>query len=277
MRTGTQPAVSLARRSLSGLLLGALLGCDAVATPAAPSRTGIVLLHGIGGDGNSMKELAGHLRTAGFRVATPDLPFGGPAAFSQPVDAGVRTVQGELERLRREGATRLVLAGFSLGGFFAALVAGRTPVDALVAIAPNGGSDMKPLDDEVARAKQLIAQGRGQQPTLMKDSDVVSPARWDLPAATPAAYVTWFERDGVMNWRRVWSALRPGMPVLLVVPTRDLANLRKVKRETWEMLPPNPANRLYEPRSDHVGAPMASAAEMVRWLRDTLEPGTGAR
>ncbi|WBY01899.1 alpha/beta fold hydrolase [Ramlibacter tataouinensis] len=270
----------MSRRTLTALLLSSLFG-RARAAPAQPPaaagpahRIGIVLLHGIGADGQSMAPLAARLRDAGWRVRTPDLPYGGPRAFSQPVAAAERIVQDALDALRREGATRLVLAGFSLGGFFAAHMAGRLPVDALVAIAPNGGADMKPLDDQLAKARGLVAAGRGNEPTLLQDSDVVSPARYDLPQAVPSAYVSWFDPDGAMNWQAVWRRLRPGTPVLLVVPTRDLANLRKVRRELWQGLPPHPANRLYEPRADHLGAPMASAEEAVRWIRETVEAGS---
>ncbi|WP_332815823.1 alpha/beta hydrolase [Ramlibacter sp.] len=265
------------RRTLTALLLSGLFG-RAPAVPAQPTavadpahRIGIVLLHGIGATGESMAALAARLRQPGWRVLTPDLPYGGPRAFSRPVAAAERTVQDALESLRRDGATRLVVAGFSLGGFFAAHMAGRVPVDALVAIAPNGGSDMKPLADQLARARERIAAGRGDEPMVLQDSDVVSPARYDLPHAVPSAYVSWFDPEGAMNWRAVWRRLRPGTPVLLAVPTRDLANLRKVKRELWEGLPPHPANRLYEPRADHLGAPMACADEAVRWIRATVE------
>lgn len=273
----TQEPVDTPRRSLAALLLSGLFG-RAAAVPAQPPaiaapvhRVGIVLLHGIGATGESMAPLADRLREPGWRVRTPDLPYGGPRAFSQPVTAAESTVREALQALRREGATRLVLAGFSLGGLFAAHMAGREAVDALVAIAPNGGSDMKPLADQLARARERIATGRGDEPAVLQDSDVVSPARYELPHAVPSAYVSWFDPQGAMNWKGVWSRLRPGTPVLLVVPTRDLANLRKVKRELWQGLPPHPANRLYEPRADHLGAPLASADEAVRWIRETVE------
>jgi dienelactone hydrolase len=276
--------VNRTRRALSALLLSA--GTTRASTPSgspaalAPgphaARVGIVLMHGIGAPAASMEPLAQRFRQAGWRVANLDLPFG-TAAFSEPVEVGERTVIAAIERLRREGAQRIVLAGFSLGGLFAAHMAGRTQVDALVAIAPNGGSDMKKLDDQLARARELIAAGRGQERTTLQDSDVVSPARYDIVGTVPTAYVSWFDPAGVMNWGRVWRGLRPGTPVLLVVPTRDLANLRQVKRVLWEGLPPHPANRLYEPRSDHLGAPMASAEESVRWIRETVEAGLAQR
>ncbi len=265
--------VSAPRRRLTGWLLAALFGPRAAQAQPQPqggnAATGIVLLHGIGATGASMEPLASRLRAAGWRVATPDLPYGGPAAFSRPVQEAERIVREAVQGLRRDGARQVVLAGFSLGGFFAARMAGQLPVDALVAIAPNGGSDMKKLEDEVARARQLVAQGR-DGPTLMKDGAVVGDDRYDLPAAVPSAYITWFDPQGPMNWARGWAGLRPGTPVLLVVPTRDLANLRKVKDALWRGLPPHPANRLFEPRSDHLGAPLASADEMVRWIRATL-------
>lgn len=267
--------VNAPRRTLAAALLSALLPSRASAPdpPVAPGlRLGIVLLHGIGATGASMEPLAARLRLQGWTVSTPDLPYGGPEAFSRPVEAAERIVAAELDKLRRADLHAVVLAGFSLGGFFAARMAARVPVDALVAIAPNGGSDMKKLDDQVALARELVAQGRGGERILLKDADVVGPARYDLPNAVPSAYVTWFDPQGPMNWRAVWKQLRPGQPILLVVPTRDLANLRAVKRELWDSLPPHPANRLYEPRTDHLGASMASADEMIRWLGVTLGP-----
>ena len=260
------------RRVLVALAAGPAV---AAAGPGKAPRVGIVLLHGIGATGASLDGLAARWRAQGWDVVAPDLPYGGPAAFSRPVAEGERVVREALQALRRRGADKLVLAGFSLGGFFAAHVAARERVDALVAIAPNGGADMKKLDDEVARARQLVAAGRGDQPTVMKDADVVGPARYDLPAAVPSAWLTWFDPAGAMNWQRVWQALPAGLPVFLVVPTRDLANLRKVKAALWAGLPPHPAHRLYEPRSDHLGAPMASADEAASWLRQVL--GAAAR
>ena len=267
--------VNRPRRGLAALLFSSLWGRAAAQPTAQPSarraRIGIVLLHGIGATGASMEPLAARWRQNGWSVSTPDLPYGGPAAFSRDVAAAEAIVTGELEKLRRGGAERLVLAGFSIGGFFAAHMAGRTQVDALVSIAPNGGSDMKKVEDQLARARELIAQGRGQQPTLLYDAAVVGSERYELPAATPAAYVSWYDPNGVMNWRGVWQRLRAGTPVFLVVPTKDLANLRKVKKELWEGLPPHRANRLYEPRADHLGASMASADAAAAWLRETLE------
>ena len=68
-----------------------------------------------------------------------------------------------------------------------------------------------------------------------------------------------------MNWQKIMSALKP-MPVLLVVPTRDLPNLLAMKSRVFADLPPHPMNRLYEPDSNHIGAVNASATEVVSWI-----------
>lgn len=260
------PRPDPARRALTALLASLGLGAHRHA-PAATPRLGLVLLHGIGGAGASMEPLAERLREPGWLVRTPDMPWSQAGAFGEPVAAAEARVVRELAALREAGAQRLVLAGFSLGGFFAAHMAGRVPADALVAIAPNGGADMKKLDDQLERARALVAAGRGQERTTLMDADVVGDGRTPLVGTRAATYLEWYEPRGVMNWDGVWQRLRPGLPVLLVVPRRDLANLRERKDALWEGLPPHPAHRLYQPWTDHLGAPLASAGETVRWLR----------
>src|SRR5687768_14173168 len=105
--------VNTPRRGLAALLFATLFGARARAQPAPPPpgrapRIGIVLLHGIGASGASMEPLAARWRQAGWTVSTPDLPYGGPAAFSRDVAAAEGIVLGELEKLRRGGAERLV-------------------------------------------------------------------------------------------------------------------------------------------------------------------------
>jgi len=233
---------------------------------------GIVVMHGSGSSSAGMSYLAERLRQPGWMVANIDMPWSSAGQFSEPVEAAEKKVLAELERLRSRGATRLVLVGYSKGGLFAAHIAGKVKVDALVAIAPNGGSDQKKLGDQLDKAKALVAQGRGQERTLLKDGDVVGgDIRYDLPGAVPASYLTWFDPQGAMNFERIWRDLRPGTPVLLIVPTKDLANLVKIKRPLYEGLPAHTANKLYEPDTDHLGAVSASEAEIVRWLSQLLQ------
>jgi hypothetical protein len=261
------------RRQLLAALLLSCASASALAQSASRPQVGVVVMHGSGSSSAGMSYLAERLRQPGWAVANIDMPWSTTGQFGEPVEAAEKKVLGELERLRSRGATKLVLVGYSKGGLFAAHMAGKVKVDALVAIAPNGGSDQKKLGDQLDKARALVAQGKGQERTLLKDGDVVgADIRYDLPGAVPSAYLTWFDPQGAMNFERIWRDLRPGTPTLLIVPTKDLANLVKIKRPLFDGLPPHPANRLYEPDTDHLGAVSSSEAEIVRWLSQVLQP-----
>lgn len=267
-----QPPLPLPRRTLLGSL-AALLAPGLRAQPAAP-RVGIVVMHGAGARSSSMAGFAGRLMSQGHLVANLDMPWSTEDAHRTPVEAAERHVLGQLQELRRRGAAKLVIAGFSKGGMFAAHMATRTPIDGLVAIAPNGGADQKKLQDQVDRARALVAAGKGEDRTLLQDGGVVGDDRYPMPGAVPSSYLTWFEPQGAMNFERIFRSQRPGVPVLLVVPTRDLENLLRMKQAVWQGLPPHPGNRLYEPETDHLGAVAAATPEAIRWIAEVVQrPG----
>jgi pimeloyl-ACP methyl ester carboxylesterase len=236
-------------------------------------KVGVVLMHGAAARSDSMAAFGGKLRDQGHLVANLDMPWSNEVAHRVPVEAAERQVLDAMQDLRRRGAHKVVLAGFSKGGMFAAYVATRMPVDGLVLIAPNGGADHKRLQEDVARARSLVAAGKGEEKTLLHDGDVTGDGRYPMPDAIPSAWLSWFDPQGSQNFERVFRSQRPGVPVLLVVPTRDLENLLKVKQRVWQGLPPHPGNRLFEPQTDHLGAVAHSEAETVRWIAQVVQQG----
>jgi pimeloyl-ACP methyl ester carboxylesterase len=241
--------------------------------PLQASEVGVLLLHGLNGSSMSMSTLSYELREKGHLVANPDMPWSAIRSHDVPVEAAERMALAEIADLRRKGARFVVVAGFSKGGLFAAYLAGRHPVDALVAMAPNGASNAKDLADELAQARALIEQGKGQERTMLNDYDVARRVKYPVPAV-PLAFVSWYDPEGAMNWQRIMGALKP-MPVLLVVPTRDLPNLLAMKSRVFADLPPHPMNRLYEPDSNHIGTVNASATEVVRWIGQVVAQPPG--
>lgn len=230
-----------------------------------PSGTGVVLMHGLGGSPMSMSTLAYELRERGHLVSAPELPWSAMRNHDVTTDAALQEVAREIEGLRQKGARRIVLAGFSKGGLFAAHAASRHPPDALVLIAPNGVT--RAGDVEVAR--RLLAEGKGAEKTQLELFDPITQRRYPV-FTTPEAFLSWFGPDNPMKFEPLLAGLPRGMPVLLIVPTRDLDNLLAVKQAVFDGLPAHPAKRLYEPDSNHIGAVNASAAEIVRWIGATL-------
>lgn len=253
--------------SLLRHLIAAALACALLAPALAdkPPAAGVVLLHGLGGSPRSMEPLARALREKGYAVSSPDMPWSAERLHDVPVAVAEQKVLAELQVLRAAGARKVFIAGFSKGGLFAAYMATRTRLDGLAAIAPNGGSNNALHAEGLAQARTLITEGNGEE-RVMLDQYWPSADRTYPVSSVPSAYVTWFEPDGPMNAARIYGDQPPGMPVLLVVPTRDFENLRRAKNVIFGGLPPHPLHRLYEPQSHHGGAVEASAAEVVRWI-----------
>ncbi len=103
----------------------------------AGGTVGVLLIHGFGGMPGELRGLGEALAAHGFTVRAPLLPGHG----GSPEDLAVTTWRDwlataarELEALRRECRT-VVLDGFSMGGAIALVLAARTPVAGIVAMA----------------------------------------------------------------------------------------------------------------------------------------------
>jgi pimeloyl-ACP methyl ester carboxylesterase len=256
-------------RGIIALLVatGCCLGAPAGAQ--SPATIGVVLMHGKGGSpSRHVSDLAAALQVKSVLVANLEMPWSGRRNYDADVASAERSVQDALDGLRAKGATRVFVSGHSFGGTFAFYLGGRLAVDGVVPIAPGGhaGSIVfrEKLGPSLEEARQYVAQGKGAEPQRLMDFEG---SRGLYPViAVPAAYVSWFDPEGAMNQIRSAQATR--VPVLLVVPKRDYQGLLRIKDLTLKALPPNPHTRLYEPDSDHMGAPAAAAEEMLRWMRE---------
>ena len=258
-------------RFLARLILSALLFAAPLIALAQSEPVGIVIMHGKGGSPTRLvADLARTLEGKGYLVANLEMPWSGNRNYDMPVTKGEEEVVAALEALRGKGAKKVFVAGHSQGGAFALHLAGKLNVDGVICISPGGNVGTRfyqqQLGDAPARARQLIAEGKGAEPARLADFEgskgtypVVSP---------PAAYITWFDPDGAMNMDRAAQAAKPQTPILWMTARNDYPVLRKTNPALFRALPPNPLTRQYEPDSDHRGAPTASADEIVRWTRE---------
>lgn len=259
------------------IAVGVVIAAFAAATLPLPAMAqgdpiGIVILHGKGGSPNSrhIADFARTLEGRGYAVANLEMPWSGSRNYDANVARAEQEVESAVTGLRDKGAKKVFVAGHSQGGLFALHLAGKLSVDGVIAIAP-GGSVSSPvfrekLGGSLARARQLVAEGKGNEPARLEDFEA---SRGSYPiVAVPAAYVTWFDPEGAMNMPRAARAANPLVPLLWIVPKRDYPGLLKTTPAVFRTLPANPLSRFYEPDSDHLGAPSASVDEIVRWTRE---------
>lgn len=232
---------------------------------------GIVIMHGKGGGPNRLvADLARSLESKGYWVANLEMPWSGGRNYDVSVARAEEEVAAALSDLRSKGAKKVFISGHSQGGAFALHLAGKLSVDGVIAIAPGGNVANRVfrenLGESVARARQYVAEGKGNERARLEDYEG---ARGTYPVlAIPAAYVTWFDAEGAMNMDRAARAANPQVPILWIVPNRERPALSKTNLPMFGALPANPLTRLYEPSADHLGAPSASADEIARWTRE---------
>lgn len=261
-------------RLLLVLALAATLAGMASATHAQAPLLGVVVMHGKGGSPTRhVADLAGALAGKDYLVANLEMPWSGGRDYDVDVSRAEEEVESALAALRAKGARKVFVAGHSQGGLFALHFAGKHAVDGIIAIVPGGNTAAKVvrdnLGDSLAQARRLVDAGKGAERTRLKDYEG---AKGVYPiVTTPAAYVSWFDPEGAMNMDRAAHAANPGIPILWIVAKHDYPNLRRNNIPQFKTLPRNPLTKLYEPDSNHLGAPTASIDEIVRWTREVAD------
>ncbi|HJV52943.1 MAG TPA: alpha/beta fold hydrolase [Noviherbaspirillum sp.] len=264
---------------LAAVVLALALPLSGWCDTASP-RIGIVIMHGKGGSpARQVNGLASALEEKGFLVANLEMPWSGRRDYDADVGAAENEVEAALAALRGKGADKLFVAGHSQGGMFAFYFGSRHAVDGIIAIAPggdvSGATFVDKLGEPVARARQLVAEGKGNEKARFADYEG---AKGLYPiVTTAAAYLSWFDPDGAMGRAGSPANVKPGVPVLYVAPRGDYPALLKVKQSRFQSLPPHPLTRLYEPDASHVGAPFASAEEIARWTAEVAAHQTASQ
>ncbi len=252
------------------LLLGVVLPQTVL---SEEQKVGIVIMHGKGGSPNRLVDgLANELAGKGLLVANIEMPWSGDRHYDVSVSDAEHEVETALTKLRSKGATKVFVAGHSQGGAFALHFAGKHRADGIICIAPGGNVGNKlfrdNLGEAVSRARQLVAEGKGNERVNLEDFEGKRGTFAVL--TTPTVYLTWFDPDGAMNMQRAAEAVDPSNPILWLVATRDYPGLRKTNIPMFNTLPKNPHTRMFEPDADHRGAPTASADEIMRWIGEVI-------
>jgi len=256
-------------QAFARLILVAFAAAVPVTAAAQAEPIGIVIMHGKGGSPTGLvAKLANGLEGNGLLVANLDMPWSGKRNYDVTTARGEEEVEAALAGLRGKGAKKVFVCGHSQGGVFALYLAGKLAADGFITIAPGGNVGgrffMEQVGASLARARRLVAEGKGNERAPLEDYES---DKYTIDAI-PAAYVTWFDPDGAMSQERAVRAVNPRVPVLWIAPTRDYPGLIKNSRPLYRQLPRHPLTQLYEPDADHRGVPTASVDEIVRWTRE---------
>ncbi len=263
-------------RRQSLVLLGSFL-CAIPSLALAQSRDisgmGVVLLHGKGGSpGGLLGSLAGALESNGAVVTMPAMPWQGargqPNGYLESYDQAMARVDRAAQQLRSRGAKRIVVGGQSFGANAALGYAARRggSLAAIVVLAPGHVPELagfrEAVADGVSRARQLVASGQGNTPTMLPD--VNQGSRFQV-SARPAAYLSYFDPSGPAVMPRN-AASMPAIPLLWVVGTGD-SMYQRGEGYAYARAPRHPKSRYLVVSAGHADTPNAAREQVVAWLR----------
>jgi pimeloyl-ACP methyl ester carboxylesterase len=232
---------------------------------------GVVYLHGKGGWPGALNGgILGTLKEEGALVATPEMPWSFHRRYDATFDQALAEIDAAIAGLKSDGAHRIVLIGVSLGANAAIGYAARHPeLAGVVALAPGHLPDVGNMrsfvSDAVARAKTLIAEGKGNVRQSFPDMAQGIPL---TTTATPTVYLSWFDPEGpaVMPKNAALMGAAPSpVPLLWVVGKLDPID-RRGPEYAFNALAKNPKSQYVEVIAGHLTTALVARSHVMDWI-----------
>jgi pimeloyl-ACP methyl ester carboxylesterase len=253
----------------AALLIGILLALIAPA-PAQTTKLGIVMMHGKTGRPDfAIVQVAEQMEKAGFLVERPTMCWAGSRIYDRALLDCMADVDAAIARLRKRGATAIVVGGHSLGGL-GALVYGsqHDGLAGIIALAPAPGpryASNPVVTAGTQRARALIAAGHGDDATTFQDTNTGPRGQVTIQVrATPNIFLSFTDMSGPANLAADAAAAKA--PVLWVSGTADPSQLPRAAG--FDRVPANPLNRYLQIAAGHMDTPDAAASAVVAWLKE---------
>lgn len=260
-------------------VLAAFLTLAAAPAVWAQDRIGVLLLHGKNPGSASdpnLSRLKTRLDQEGMATLMPDMPWSARRYIDGDWDQAMTEIGGHVKALRDRGATKIVIAGHSMGCPAAmSYVARHGGVDALVLLAPghvpvfySSSPSLKVVRDSVDEARRMLAAG---DRTTRRDFNDINQGRAQQVRATAPAFLSYFapESDAEMS---VTAPKLPAQTAALWVIGSDDPLLRAGRGYVFDKLPPNPKHQYLEIAANHLNTPVVAGDAVVTWIRTAMAP-----
>lgn len=259
--------------------LAALLILTALSPARAQERIGVLLLHGKNPGSASdpnLSRLKSRLDQEGMATLMPDMPWSARRYIDGDWDQAMREIGGHVKALRDRGATRIVIAGHSMGCPAAMSYAARHGgVDALVLLAPghvpfyyNSSPNLKVVRDSIDEARRMVAAG---ETATRRDFNDINQGRAQQVRMTAPAFLSYFapESDAEMS---VTAPKIPAQTAALWVIGSEDPLLRAGRGYVFDKLPPHPQHRYLEVSAGHVNTPVVAGDAVAGWIKAAVAP-----
>jgi pimeloyl-ACP methyl ester carboxylesterase len=255
------------RRILLAFCTLVVVACQVGALFAAEpeGQIGVVLLHGkTGRPEQHIGMLIGPLKHEHYLVEVPEMPWSHRRYLTADYDTALTEIDKAVEKLKSKGATRIIIAGHSMGANAAlAYAATRRNVAGVIMLAPGHFPDLLAarFASDVATAKEMIRSGRGGKSACFHD---INQGAMLMPCTKAAVYVSYFDPEGMGAMSKMASQLSSQIPLLYVVGKHDIHF--SDGPSIFDKAPHNPLSRYVVVDAGHLDTPSEAIPEVKSWL-----------
>ena len=219
-------------------------------------------------DGNI--EFAEQLASAGFTSYTPQMPW---YDYSAPVSTAYKLLDVLVKKVAKN-EQKVVVAGHSQGAPYALFyTTDHEPPSNVVAsilLAPGhlihrSRKIQEATASSVARAKQLVAQGKGEEDQIFTDFNKGGGKGYKTITTTPAIYLTYFDLDTSSNFLELITQARK--PIFWIDGEKDGLARRMDYAGIYETAREHPQNKYATVRGGHVSMWRHAAGPVIEWLQ----------
>lgn len=236
---------------------------------ASEAETGVVLLHGKWDKPpTNVLFLARQLEGAGFRVATPTMPWSDHRQYDAGYPNALAEIEAAANTLRQQGAKRIVVAGQSFGANAAlAYAASGRKVDGIAALSPGHtperGNFRKALEPSVAKARSMREQGQGNDKSSFEDRNQ---GQSRTIRTSAEVYFSYFDPEGIGNMQKTAASVPEGVPIFMAVGAGD-SMTSTAEDSIFNRAPKNPLSQYVSVASDHLGLVKVIDVQFISWLK----------
>ena len=259
------------RFAASMMFIAAMLCITGNAPASAADKIGVVLMHGKTGTAkprSPVGPLIATLQGAGILVDAPDMPWSRNRFLDKDYSGAMAEIDAAVARLKKRGATKIVVAGQSMGAN-AALGYGaqRDGLSGIMAIAPGHVPDLPGFQNAVQhdyrRAQAMVDKGEGETIAAFGDNNQ---GRKSQARVKAGVYLSWYAPDGPAAMPVNAGKLKAGTPLLWVIG-RDDPGFSRGKAYAFDRAPANPRSLYLEVDGGHRDTAKVAVKQILQWLR----------
>ena len=242
-----------------------------LSSAVAAADVGVVFMHGKWGNnqGGPTAQLVRRIEGAGFAVEFPNMPWSERRSYDRDVDGALAEIDEAVERLRKKGATKIVVGGQSLGANVAMIYGSRRDgLAGILAVSPGHTPELasfrNALGGDVARAKEMVAAGKGADKATFLDINQGQRKSLRLEASS---YLSWMDPSGPAVIQRSAARMKPGAAFMWVIGDQDGLH-QQGRAYAFDRVPENPKNSyIVVGGGAHADSGNLAAQNIIAWLK----------